>query len=119
MGMFSIRMGMFRSRTLRAFAAVVLTGSLALWHPSMMACMGAMQGMDPTMHHHGSPQRAVTNDCCGMCACTVATTLPTASVALLRGPAKVYPAADRARSMPAAATPYALPFATGPPLHLA
>jgi hypothetical protein len=114
------------SRVMKPLTAVVLIGSFALSPPAMMACMTAMPGMDgmPGMGHttqqHGAPQHVPQHDCCGLCACTIAPTLPTPATPSLSVALEVArPSSDGARFIPILAVPHSLPFSIGPPLQTA
>ena len=108
------------SRLVSSFTAVLLMGSVLLGHRAIMPCMDDMQGMTHGVPHHGAPQHAVAQDCCGVCACTIATTVPTAAVVALRtAPERVYTTIDRDRFTVVVPAPHIRPFSIGPPLHLA
>jgi hypothetical protein len=107
-------------RIVSSFTAALLIGSVLLGHRAMMTCMDDMQGMDHGASHHSAPHHAVGQDCCGVCACSIATSVPTAAVLALRtAPERVHATVDRDRFMPVVPAPHARPFSIGPPLHLA
>ena len=112
------------SRLLRMSTAVVVIASFVAWRPAMTACIAAMpHGMDHAAHHHGGPQHhALPIDCCSSCICACAAmpglATPAATIAWHGALEYASPADAQVASIVVAAS-HRLPFAIGPPPHLA